>query len=260
MKIFLALVLFFTFDIKTFAAIHSESVEYRHGDKVLEGYLAYDDSMEGKRPGVLVVHEWKGLGDYAKRRANELAQLGYIAFALDMYGKGVFAKTHDEAGKLAGIYFSDRTLVRARARAGLDVLLKHPLTDTRRVAAIGYCCGGTSVLELARSGAQIAGVVSFHGNLVTPHPGDAKNIKCKVLVLHGANDFFMKPDQVLAFQEEMRQAKVDWQMTYYGGCVHAFTLPEVGNDASTGLAYNELADKRSWRAMKDFFEEIFQKQ
>jgi len=147
--------------------------------------------------------------------------------------------------------------MRARANAGLEVLKKHPLTDVNRIAAIGYCFGGTVVLEMARSGAELAGVVSFHGGLSTPNPSDAKNIKGKVLVLHGADDPAVPPDQVIAFQDELRKAGVDWQMVSYGGAVHSFTNPEAGNDPSRGAAYNEKADKRSWEAMKTFFGEIF---
>ena len=182
---------------------------------------------------------------------------GFHTFALDMYGKGVRAKTPEEAAKLSGIYKGDRPLMRARAQAGLDELRKQPLVDPARIAAIGYCFGGTTVLELARSGADVAGVVSFHGGLGTPQPADAKNIKGKVLVLHGADDPHVPPAEVAAFQDEMRKAAVDWQMIYYGGAVHSFTNPGSGTDASTGVAYNEKADKRSWEAMKAFFKELF---
>lgn len=238
-------------------AVRTEAVAYKHGETLLEGYLAFDDRGEEKKPGVLVVHEWRGLTDYAKGRARQLAEAGYVAFALDMYGKGVVAHDNAEAAALAKIYRSDRALMRARARAGLDVLLKHPRVDRSRVAAIGYCFGGGTVLELARSGADIAGVVSFHGNLDTPDPRDARNIKAKVLVLHGADDPHVPQAQVLAFQDEMRQAKVDWQMIFYGGAVHAFTNPAMGNDPSRGAAYNAAADARSWQAMLAFFREIF---
>jgi dienelactone hydrolase len=239
------------------AAVRSVPVEYKQGDTTLEGYLAWDDALTGKRPGVLVVHEWWGLDDYIKGRADQLAQMGYVAFAADIYGKGKRAKDAAEAGKLAGVYWSDRKLLRARANAGLDILMKHQFTDPKRVAAIGYCFGGSTVLELARSGADIAGVVSFHGGLDTPDPNDAKNIKAKVLVLTGADDPNVPPSQVLAFAEEMRKARVDWQLVMYGGAVHSFTNPASGNDPSKGVAYNEKADRRSWQAMKDFFAEIF---
>ncbi len=243
--------------VNAHGAVHTEWVQYRHGETLLEGYLAYDDAVKGPRPGVLVVHEWMGLGDYAMKRAEQLAGMGYVAFALDMYGKGVRAKTPEEAAKLSGIYKGDRPLMRARAQAGLDELRKQPLVDPARIAAIGYCFGGTTVLELARSGADVAGVVSFHGGLGTPQPADAKNIKGKVLVLHGADDPHVPPAEVAAFQDEMRKAAVDWQMIYYGGAVHSFTNPGSGTDASTGVAYNEKADKRSWEAMKAFFKELF---
>jgi len=239
------------------AQLHTEVVEYKHGDTLLEGYLAYDDGITGKRPGVLVVHEWTGLGPYVKMRAEQLAKFGFVAFGIDMYGKGIRPKTPEEAAKQAGIYRADRPLMRARANTGLEVLKQHALVDSKRTAAIGYCFGGGTVLELARSGADMTGVVSFHGNLDTPNPADAKNIKAKVLVLHGADDPFVTREQVLAFQDEMRRGGVDWQMVIYGGAVHSFTNPESGSDPSKGVAYNEKADRRSWEAMKLFFEEIF---
>jgi len=240
------------------AEVRTKVVEYKHGDAVLEGYLAWDDAIKGKRPGVLVVHEWTGLGSYAKMRAEKLAGLGYVAFAIDIYGKGIRPKTPQEAGAQAGIYKSDRQLMRARALAGLNVLLGNEMCDTKRVAAIGYCFGGTTVLEIARSGADIAGVVSFHGALDTPNPGDAKNIKCKVLALHGGDDPYVPRKDVEAFEDEMRAGGVDWQLNAYSGAVHSFTNPEAGNDNSKGAAYNAKADRRSWDAMKLFFVEIFQ--
>jgi dienelactone hydrolase len=213
--------------------------------------------IRGKRPGVLVAHEWNGHNEYVRKRAERLARLGYVAFALDMYGKGVRAKDAKEAAALAGIYKGDRTLMRARAVAGLDVLRRRPETDPTRLAAIGYCFGGTTVLELARSGADLVSVVSFHGGLDTPTPEDARNIKGKVLALHGGDDPFVPANQVEAFQEEMRKGGVDWQFVSYGGAVHSFTNPESGSDNSKGLAYNERADRRSWKAMKTFFAETF---
>ena len=259
MKYFLSLfvILVSISSVNVQAALRTEVVEYKHGDVVLEGYLAYDDAVKGRRPGVIVVHEWWGLNNYAKMRTEQIAKLGYIAFAIDMYGKGMRAKDAKEAGSLSGIYRGDRPLMRARANAGLEVLRNHPMTDIKRIAAIGYCFGGTTVLEMARSGAELAGVVSFHGGLSTPNPGDAKNIKGKVLVLHGADDPAVPPDQVIAFQDEMRKANVDWQMVSYGGAVHSFTNPDAGRDPSRGSAYNEKADRRSWEAMKFFFGEIF---
>jgi dienelactone hydrolase len=238
------------------AAIHTETVDYQQGDTTLEGYLAYDDAVTGKRPGVLVVHQWKGLGDTEKKRAKMLAELGYVAFCADIYGRGIRPTTAAEAGAQAGKYKSDRPLLRLRVNAGLDTLKKNPLVDTSRVAAIGYCFGGTTVLELARSGADLAGVVSFHGGLDSPTPADGYNIKCKVLCCHGADDPFEKPSDLAAFQKEMRDAQVDWRLYEYGGAVHAFT--DWSADGSMpGAKYNERADRRSWNDMKQFFAEIF---
>ncbi len=229
------------------AAIHTETVEYKQGDTTLEGFVAYDDAVHGQRPGILVVHQWMGLTDYEKKRAEMLAQLGYISFCADIYGKGA----------LAGKYKGDRQLLRARINAGLAALRLQTLVDQKRVAAIGYCFGGTTVIELARSGADIAGIVCFHGGLDSPTPADGKNIKCKVLVCHGADDRASSPEDIAAFENEMRTAGVDWQLIKYGGAVHAFTQPNAGNDNSKGAAYNEKADKRSWEAMTQFFAEIF---
>lgn len=237
------------------AEVKTEVVEYRDGDVVLEGYIAYDDAFRGKRPGVLVAHEWNGHNPYVRKRAEQLARLGYVAFALDMYGKGVLAKDAKEAAALAGIYKGDRKLMRARAGAGLAVLRDRPEADPTRLAAIGYCFGGTTVLELARGGADLVSVVSFHGNLDTPAPQDARNIKGKVLALHGGDDPYVPAKQVEDFQEEMRKAGVDWQFVSYGGAVHSFTNPGAGSDNSKGAAYNERADRRSWAAMEAFFGE-----
>ena len=239
------------------AEVVGKDVEYTQDKTVLQGYLAYDDSLKGKRPGVLVVHEWTGLGPYVKRRCEQLAKQGYVAFGADIYGKGVRPATHEEAGKVSGMYRKDRALMRARVKAGLDELRKNELADSSRIAAIGYCFGGAAVLELARSGADISGVVTFHGALANPEPGDAKDIKCKVLVNHGADDPFVDQKQLADFVDEMRKTKVDWRLYEYGGAVHSFTVPEAGDDPSKGMAYNELADKRSWQAMLDFFGEMF---
>jgi dienelactone hydrolase len=239
------------------AGVRSKVVEYSQGGAALEGYLAWNDAVTGKRPGVLVVHQWMGLTDYEKMRADQLARLGYVAFAADVYGKDTRPKDRAEAGALAGKFRSDRALLRERVAAGLAVLRANPLVDPARMAAIGYCFGGTAVLELARSGADVAGVVSFHGGLDAPDPHDGRNIKASVLVLHGADDPSNPPERIAAFQQEMREGNVDWQMVYYGGAVHAFTQKSAGNDNSRGAAYNERADRRSWQAMRDFFAEIF---
>jgi dienelactone hydrolase len=200
-----------------------------------------------------------GLNDYAKRRVEQLAELGYVAFAADIYGEGRIAVDIEEARQLSGTYKGDRPLFRARVAAGLETLKAQPSVDPARVAAIGYCFGGTAVLELARGGAEVAGVVSFHGGLDSPTPEDAKNIRAKVLVLHGADDPLVPPAEVLAFEEEMRQGGVDWQLISYGGAVHGFTNPASGDDPSgRGVAYNAVADARSWAAMRQFFAELFE--
>jgi dienelactone hydrolase len=239
------------------AKIVTQTIEYKQGGATLEGYLAYDDASTAARPGVLVVHQWLGLTDYEKHRAEQLAARGYVAFCADIYGKGVRPQNTSEAGVEATKYKSNRALLRLRVNAGLNVLKKNELVDPKRVAAIGYCFGGTTVLELARSGAELNGVVSFHGGLDSPTPADGKNIKCKVLVCHGADDPFEKPEDLAAFEKELRDATVDWRLIKYGGAVHGFTQPMAGNDNSKGAAYNERADKRSWLDMKNFFAEIF---
>ena len=239
------------------AAVHTQDVEYKDGDTVLEGFLAYEDTLSGPHPGVLVVHEWKGLNAYAKKRAEQLAQLGYVAFAVDMYGKGVRPETPEAAGAEAGKYKKDRALMQKRARAGYEVLAGHPLVDPQRMAVIGYCFGGTAALELARSGAGLKGAVSFHGGLSNPNPENAANITGKTLVLHGAADPHVPPQEVEAFKKEMDAAGKELEFITYEGAVHGFTNSDNGQDASTGAAYNEEADIKSWMAMRRFFEEIF---
>jgi dienelactone hydrolase len=236
-----------------------KDVDYKHGEVALRGYLACDESVSEKRPGVLVVHEWWGLGDYEKSRAEQLEKLGYVAFALDMYGAGIKTNDPAEAGKYAGALKGDRKLMRARAEAGLEILKSNPHVDATRLAAIGYCFGGTTVLELARGGAPLAGVVSFHGDLGTPNPDDAKAFKGKVLVCNGGDDGFVTQKDITAFEDEMRKAGIDWQFISYGGAVHAFTNPEADKHGIKGIGYNAAADRRSWDAMKTFFGEIFKK-
>ena len=242
---------------KAMAQIHTENIEYKDGDVTLEGYIAYDESFTDKRPGVIVVHEWTGINDYTKMRCEMLAKLGYFAFAADIYGKGIRPASREEASKQAGIYYADRKLMRQRVNAALDEIKKQKFVNPDKISAIGYCFGGSVVLELARSGADVKGVVSFHGGLDNPNPEDAKNIKGKVLVCQGSDDPVAPPEKVQAFEKEMKDAKVDWQFIMYGGAVHGFTNPNNGSDPSKGVAYNEKADKRSWEAMKNFFGEIF---
>lgn len=240
------------------AEIRTEIVEYRDGDVTLEGFVAWDDARTGA-PGVLVVHQWMGLTDYEKSRCRQLAELGYVAFAADIYGKGIRPDNPQDAGKQAGIFKTDRKLYRQRLNLGLDQLKARPSVSKEQLGAIGYCFGGTGVLELARSGADVSGVVSFHGGLDSPQPETGKNIRCSILVCHGADDPFVPEKDIDAFKTEMNSAKVDWQMDIYSGAVHSFTDPRAGNDNSRGAAYNEKADKRSWAAMKSFFMETLQK-
>jgi dienelactone hydrolase len=233
----------------------TEVVEYRDGTAELQGFVAYPDGA-GRRPGVLVVHEWWGHGPYVRKRAEMLAGLGYVGFAVDLFGKGVTAKTPDEAGKLAGAVLKDRRVARGRIGAALDLLRKNPAADPAKVACIGYCMGGTVALELARSGADIRGAVSFHGALATPTMTKKGDVKCPVLVLHGADDPQIPSEQVAAFRDEMRAAGADWQFHEYGGAQHAFTNPDA-NLPKLGIVYNATADRRSWEEMKLFLAEVF---
>lgn len=256
MKVVLTVIAVLAMALSSAAEVKTETVEYKQGDVVLQGYLSYDPALSGKRPAVLVIHDWLGVSDNTKMRAEQLAALGYVALAADIYGKGVRPANSQEASAEAGKYFKDRPLLRARARAGLDYLAGLPRVDASRMAVMGYCFGGGAALELARSGAPLKGVVTFHGSLSTPTPGDAKNIKGKVLVLHGADDPYVKQEDVKAFMDEMRAGGVNWELVQYSGAVHSFTIKSAGNDNSKGAAYNEQADRRSWQAMKDFFEEV----
>lgn len=236
----------------------TKDIEYKDGDTVLKGYLAYDDALKESAPGVLICHQWMGLTDHEKNTARRLAGAGFVAFALDIYGVDNRPKDRSAAGQTAGKFKNDPQLLRKRAQLGLDQLQGFTWTDKNRCAAIGFCFGGTTVLELARSGADIEGVVSLHGGLGTANPSDANNIKCRVLLLHGGDDPYVPTEEVNAFVKEMQDAKVDWQMISYGGAVHSFTQREAGNDASKGSAYNEDAARRSWQHMMLFFDEIFQ--
>lgn len=251
---FLLMVVTMAMAIPAEAALKTQVISYKDGAVELEGFAAWDDAHTGKRPAVLVIHEWWGHGPYARKRAEMLAHLGYIAFAVDMYGKGVFAKNHEEAGKLAGAQFGDRSLMRRRAMAGLEVLKKLPNVDINNIAAMGYCFGGAAVLELARMGADLKGVASFHGALATSQPATAKP-KAKILVLHGGDDQHVNP-MVPGFMDEMRKVGADWEMVTYGGALHGFTVAENGTDKSKGMAYDASADARSWARMKAFFEEV----
>lgn len=257
MKSILASLVLLLFISSAFSAVQTKLIEYRDGETVLEGYLAWDDTARATRPGILVVHDWMGMQDFAKKQAERLAGLGYVAFAVDVFGKAIRPKNSTEASAAASRFYGNRASFRHRIHHGLEVLRSQPSADKEKVAAIGYCFGGAGVLELARSGADIAGVVSFHGSLVMQGPADEKPITAKVLVLHGADDPHVPWTHVTQFTEEMNSKKVDWQLVAYSNAVHSFTNPAAGNDNSKGSAYNADADRRSWIAMQDFFTEIF---
>jgi dienelactone hydrolase len=248
--------------ISASAKLVTKPVAYEHAGVKLEGYLAYDDekTSKGKVPGVLVVPEWWGLTDYVKGRAEKLAKLGYVAFALDMYGAGVTTTDPKKAGELAGQFYG-QPLMAERAQAGLDQLLATGMVDETRVAAIGYCFGGSTVQALAYTGAPLAGIVSFHGGLI-PVPADAAaKTKAKILICHGAIDPFVTKDALNAFLKSMDEGKFDYQFISYAGAVHAFTNPgadKIRDDKGlNGIGYNKAADMRSWAHMKAFFSEIF---
>ncbi|MCW8133423.1 MAG: dienelactone hydrolase family protein [Planctomycetota bacterium] len=226
-------------------------VDYRDGDVLCEGYLAHPKEAPVKRPGVLVVHDRMGIGAATKRRAEMLAELGYVALCVDAFGKGVRPASPDEAGQALRKVMGDRPRLLQRLRATYEVLARHERADAGRMAAIGFCFGGACVLEMARAGMDLRGVVSFHGGLGTPTPAEPGAVKAKVLVLHGADDPVVPAEQVRAFEKEMREAQADWTFVAYGGAVHGFTNP------GSGKAAQERADKRSWVAMRCFFEEIF---
>ena len=238
------------------AAMQGETVSYQAGDAACEGYFAWEDAVAGPRPAVLVVHQYRGPGDYERQRASMLAEMGYLAFVCDIFGADVRPATHEAGLAEVGKYYGDRGLFRERLNAGLERMLEHPLADGERTAAIGYCFGGTGVLELARSGAPLDGVASFHGNLDTSMPAAPGGVGAKVLVLHGAADPFVPREQVHAFEDEMHAAGADWYLTEYSGALHAFTM--WGMDMPGMAQYDEVADRRSWIAMQDFFEEIFE--
>jgi dienelactone hydrolase len=246
------------------ASVVTRDVDYELNGVKLQGYLAYDDAKvkDGKIPGVLVVHEWWGLNNYVKGRAVKLAKLGYVAFALDMYGKGVLATDPAKAGELAG-QFRGKPLMAERAQAGLDQLLGTGLVDPSRVAAIGYCFGGTTVQALAYSGAPLAGIVSFHGGLIPASDEAVAKNKAKILICHGASDPSLKQDQIDAYIKSLNDGKIDYKFVEYAGALHAFTNPDSDATAAANpgmkgfIGYSPSADRRSWEDMKAFFGEIF---
>jgi dienelactone hydrolase len=237
------------------AAVKVQTVDYKQGDATLEGWLVYDDAKQGKRPGVVVFPAWNGPDEDAKGRAQMLAKLGYVAFVADVYGKGV--RPTDTKGAIAesSKYMKDRSLLRDRAKAAYDQLIKNPAVNASKIAAIGYCFGGAGALDLARSGAPLLDTVTFHGDLTSPTPQDDNNIKGRVLALHGASDPIVNAQAQDAFKKEMTDAHVNWEMVLYGGAVHSFTQKGAGNDPSKGAAYNAYADQQSWAEMTRLFRE-----
>jgi len=241
-----------------FGFMTTQSVNYTSGDLDCEGFLAYNETQTGRLPGILIAHAWKGVTDFEKGRAVQLAERGYVAFALDLYGRGNAPETLDEARANIGTLRNNRPLWRARANAGFNTLREQPKVDTSEIAAIGFCLGGGTALELARSGADVKGVVTFHGSLDTVAPDDAKNIKGRVLVLHGASDPTSPISAVVGLCQEMTNAGVPFEVVLYGQTKHGFSNPEAGNDPTKPNVYNADSDKRSFAAMLAFFDEIFQ--
>lgn len=239
-----------------------QEIEYSDNGTVMKGFLVYDGSIEGKRPGVLVVHEWWGHNEYARKRARMLAELGYTALAVDMYGNGKQANHPDEAGKFAMAVYQNMEEAKARFNAALELLKNHPTTDPEKTAAIGYCFGGGVVLHMARFGADLDAVVSFHGSIQTENPAKPNEVKAKILVCNGADDKFVTEEQIEAFKEEMDNAGVDYKFINYPGAVHSFTNPiadSLGKKFNLPLAYNKNADEKSWEEMIKSFDEVFSK-
>lgn len=234
-----------------------ETLTYSAGDTDFQGYLA-DPEGSGRRPGVVIVHEAPGLTEHPKRRARMLAELGYVALAVDMYGGGRTAQKPEDSMNLMAALREDNDRLRRHVRAGYDALAARPNVDAKRIGAMGYCMGGLCALELARMGTPLAGVVSFHGILSTKNPDEAKNVTAKILICTGAEDPLVPPEQVAAFEAEMTKANVDWQVITYGGAKHAFTNPEAGG-RMPALAYNAHADARSWDTMCAHWHELFGK-
>lgn len=243
--------------LATLPVLAGQPLTYADGATKLAGYVARPAAIKGKVPGVVVIHQWMGVTDHERKVSDNLAELGFVALAADIYGEGVRPKDTAEAGKLAGSFKGDRALYRRRIAAAIETLKAQKGVDAGRVAVIGFCFGGTGALEAARAGLPVKGVVSFHGGLDVPAGYTAVPITTKVLVCHGADDPFVPAKDVAAFQDEMRQAKADYVFVAYAGAVHSFTQKEAGNDNSKGAAYNEAAHRRSWQHMKDLFQEIF---
>jgi dienelactone hydrolase len=246
----------------THAEIIGKVVEYTANNVALKGYIVYDNALKEKRPAVIVVHEWWGVTDYPKKRAEMLASLGYVAFAIDMYGDGKTADNPTDAQKYAGESMKDLSLLRAKFQAAIEILKNNDLVDSTRIAAIGYCYGGGVVLNMARAGVDLKGVVSFHGSLATTTPAEKGTVKAKILVCNGGADKFISENDIKNFKQEMKAAGADFKFLSYKGALHAFTNPaatELGKKFNMPIAYNENGDKRSWKEMRIFLKRIFNK-
>lgn len=242
------------------AKVVGEEVSYHTNGTTLIGFLAYNNEVKTKRPGILVIHEWWGHNDYARKRALMLAELGYIALAVDMYGDGKQAHHPEDAGKFSSEIANNAAVAKQRFDAALAILKKHPVTEASDIAAIGYCFGGAVALQMARNGADLDAVVSFHGSLGTSSPAQPNTVKAKIMVAHGGGDPFIKSEHVIAFIDEMNQAGVDYRFTAYGAALHSFTNPDAdmfGKKFNLPLKYDKRADQDSWRDMQHFLQQAF---
>ncbi|MGD8869282.1 MAG: dienelactone hydrolase family protein [Gemmatimonadales bacterium] len=237
--------------------IQTREIEYQYGETPLQGFIAWDAAKPGKRPGVLVVHEWWGHNQHARNQARRLAEAGYVGFALDMYGKGKLAKHPEDAQAMATEATEDPSVAMGRFNAALEQLKQDPHVDPERIAAIGYCFGGGIVLSMARAGADLDAVASFHGAMPTSPPVDSGTVKARVLVLAGAADPLVPPERVTAFADEMKAAGARIDVISYPGAQHSFTNPEADERGIDGLAYNAEADRQSWAALLEMLDEVF---
>ena len=257
--IMMVLTLMLTGSAQAAPDIEEATVEYSAKGVVMKGYLAYDKNITGRRPGVLVVHEWWGLNDFARKRARTLAELGYAALAVDMYGEGKLADHPDTAGKFSSELMKNFDTAKDRFIAAMEFLKAHSAVDQDKIAAIGYCFGGGVVLNMARQGVDLQGVASFHGSLSAVKPAEQGYVKAKILVLHGADDTFITREQIAAFRNEMEKAGADFRFIAYPGALHSFTNPdadEYGRKFTIPVAYNAEADKKSWEELKTFLKKI----
>jgi dienelactone hydrolase len=243
--------------------MHTETMTYTHGNTKLKGFIAYSQDTKTNRPAVIIAHAWKGQDEFARNKAKELAEQGYVGFAIDIYGDGKEAKSNEEAVALMMPFFIDRKLLQERMKAAYEAISKHPMVNSQNIGGIGFCFGGLAIIELFRSGVDIKGVCSFHAVVSNEMHGAtakivpiAKKIKGSILILHGYDDPLASNEDIEAIQAELTEAKVDWQMNIYGQTSHAFTNPEA-NDKSLGLIYNPKSNERSWVAMCNFFDEVF---